>query len=102
MAQQAGNGIHLYPRHYARSLYNFPITQNSRYSYPLLVRGAESLELDPGFLEIIVDDDFVKDTGLLGKLKLVLCLSQTLSDGVFGIRLAATKALLEDVDGWRL
>ena len=58
----------------------------------LLFRHTEGLELCPGLLEVVVDDDLVEDTGGLCELELVLGLSETLSDGIFGIGSAAAQA----------
>jgi hypothetical protein len=51
----------------------------------LLFRDAEGLEFLPGLLEVVVDNDLVEDTGSLCELELVLCLCETLGDGVFGV-----------------
>ena len=68
----------------------------------LLFRHTEGLELCPGLLEVVVDDDLVKHTGCLCEFELVLGLGKTLGDGVFGIGSATAEAGLEDLEGWRL
>jgi hypothetical protein len=51
----------------------------------LLFGDTEGLEFLPGLLEVVVDNDLVEDTRGLCELELVLCLCETLGDGVFGI-----------------
>lgn len=64
----------------------------------LLVGNAESFKVGPRFLKIVVDDDLVKDTWLLGKIEFILCLCEALSDGVLGVGGTAAKALLQDLN----
>ena len=67
-----------------------------------LLRGAESLELDPSLLQIVVDNDSVVDTGSLGVSDLILSLLQTSQNGFLTVRGAAAKPLLQDLDRRRL
>lgn len=68
----------------------------------LLVWDAESLELLPGFLKIIVDDDLIVHARCLGVLNLLLGLGQALLNGLFLVGGSAAQPLLQDLDRGRL
>lgn len=72
-------------------------------SYIFLLLGhTEGLEFCPGLFKVVVDNDFVENTGGLCKLELVLSLSQTLGDGVLRIGGTAAQTRLEDLERWWL
>ena len=73
------------------------------YHYILLLFGhTEGLEFCPGLLEVVVNNDLVENAGGLCELQLVLGLSKTLGDGVFGIGGTAAQTRLEDLERWWL
>lgn len=62
------------------------------------LRRAESLELRPRFLQIIVDDNLIVHAGCLRVRNLVLGLLQTRQNRFLAVRRAAAQPLLQNLD----
>ena len=67
-----------------------------------LLRSTESLELDPGLLQIVVDDNGVVHTRGLRVSNLVLGLLQTGQNRLLAVRSTTTQPLLQNLDRRRL
>ena len=67
-----------------------------------LLRSTESLELDPGLLQIVVDDNGVVHTRGLRVSNLVLGLLQTGQNRLLAVRRTTAQTLLQDLDRRRL
>lgn len=66
------------------------------------LRRAESLELRPGLLQIVVNHDLVMHARRLRKRNLVLRLLQTRQNRLLAVRSAASQPLLQNLHGRRL
>jgi hypothetical protein len=71
-------------------------------STSLTLRCAESLELCPSLLKIIVDDNLIVHTRCLRVRNLVLSLLQTRQNRFLAVRRATSQPLLQDLDRRRL
>jgi hypothetical protein len=65
----------------------------------LIFRHTKGLELCPRLFKVVVDDDLIKDTGSFCEFELILCLGETLSDGVLVVGSTPAQTLFQNLKG---